>query len=116
MTLKNRYDTFRLLEVKKRMKQRILLGVLGIWMACFHVPSIAHACSVCLTGANDPTADAFNWSVLFLMATPYTVVGSIAGWLFYTHRRSAAKHEKKEKNETAEGLVHLTWNPKESGR
>src|SRR6266550_7813505 len=50
LTLKNRYDTFRLLEVKKRMKQRILLGVLSIWTACFHVPSIARACSVCLTG------------------------------------------------------------------
>ena len=27
------------------------------------------------------------------MATPYAVVGSIAGWLFYAYRRSAAKRE-----------------------
>jgi hypothetical protein len=46
------------------------------------------ACAVCLTGgANDPVQDAFNWSVLFLMAAPYTIMGSIGGWLFYRHRR-----------------------------
>ena len=46
-------------------------------------PLTIQACSVCVTGAGDPTADAFNWSVLFLMATPYAVVGSIAGGLFF---------------------------------
>ena len=57
------------------------------------LPVIAHACSVCLTGANDPTADAFNASVLFLMATPYAVVGSIGGGIFYAYRRKIAKPE-----------------------
>lgn len=52
---------------------------------------IAQACSVCLTGANDPTADAFNASVLFLMATPYAVVGSIGSGLFYAYRRKIAR-------------------------
>src|SRR3990167_6556787 len=55
-------------------------------------PVIVLACAVCVSGAaDDPLTDAFNWSVLFLMATPYTVVGSVAGWLVYTHRRAAAK-------------------------
>ena len=116
MTLKNRYDTFRLLEVKKAMRQRIIFGLVSVWTAYFSMPTLAYACSVCWAGDTGPTADAFNWSVIFLMAAPYTVVGSIAGWLFYTHRRSAAKQENKEKNETTEALVHLTWNPKESGR
>lgn len=54
-------------------------------------PALAHACAVCLTGAaDDSVTDAFNWSVLFLMATPYTVVGAIVGWLVYAKRRSAA--------------------------
>jgi hypothetical protein len=54
-------------------------------------PALTHACAVCLTGAGeDPVTDAFNWSVLFLMATPYTVVGAIVGWLIYAKRRSAA--------------------------
>ena len=98
------------------MKQRILLAAISVWIALFDIPSIVNACSVCLTGANDPTADAFNWSVIFLMAMPYTVVGSIAGWLFFSYRRSAAKQKKQEQNETAERLVHLALDPEESGR
>ena len=98
------------------MKQRILLGAISVWTACFDIPSIVNACSVCLTGANDPTADAFNWSVLFLMAMPYTVVGSIAGWLFYSYRRSVARQRNQERNEAAEPLVHLSLTPEESGR
>jgi hypothetical protein len=98
------------------LKQKILFGLLSVWLACFTVPAVARACSVCLTGAGDPTADAFNWSVFFLMATPYTVVGSIAGWLFYSYRRSVAKQKTQEQNEAAEPLVHLPLNPEESGR
>ena len=78
------------------------------------LPSIVDACAVCLTGVDGPTADAFNWSVLFLMAAPYTVVGSIAGWLFYTYRRSAAKQEKQAKIEAAQPVVRLTWNQEET--
>jgi hypothetical protein len=54
------------------------------------VPALAHACAVCLTGAGDDSvAEAFNWSVLFLMATPYTVVGAIVGCLIYAKRGRA---------------------------
>jgi chromate transport protein ChrA len=74
-------------------------------------PLTIHACSVCITGANDSTADAFNWSVLFLMATPYLVVGSIAGGLFFAYRRAVTKREQAE---TPEPLVQLAWNDKES--
>ncbi len=98
------------------MKQKIIVGLLSVGSACCSLPALAHACSVCLTGANDPTADAFNWSVLFLMATPYTVVGSIAGGLFYSYRRSVAKQRKQKEHEAAEPLVHLALNPEESGR
>jgi len=47
------------------------------------------------------------------MAMPYLVVGSIAGWLFYSYRRAAAK---RDQSEAAEPLVHLAWKQKESGR
>ena len=63
-------------------------------------PLAAYACSVCLTGANDPTADAFNASVLFLMATPYAVVGSIGSGLYYAYRRKLAK-QSTEQNDQA---------------
>ena len=79
-------------------------------------PVVAWPCAVCLTGAaaNDPVADAFNWSVLFLMATPYTVVGSVGGWLFYTHRRAAAQKESGPKKEPPD--LRLARIIKESGR
>ena len=79
-------------------------------------PPVAWPCSVCLSGlsGSDPLTDAFNWSVLFLMATPYTVVGSVAGWLVYTHRRAAAKKNGVFKNKTP--FWSLAWIHKESGR
>ena len=74
---------------------------------------VAHACSVCVTGANDPTADAFNASVFFLMATPYAVVGSIGGGLFVAHRRRVAKREQEE---IEQSLGKLEFNQEEVGR
>lgn len=77
------------------------------------LPAAANACSVCWGGDNGPIADAFNWSVLFLMAAPYAVMGSIAGGLFWAYRRSATRHEKLER---VQPLVSLVFNPEESGR
>lgn len=110
MTAGKRYVNFRLLQF---MKPAVLLGFLSALVAALAIPSVTRACAVCVTGANDPTADAYNWSVIFLMTTPYLVVGSIAGWLIYAYRRAAAK---REQSEAAEPLVHLAWNQKESGR
>lgn len=83
--------------------------------AALFFPVAAWPCAVCLTGAsaNDPVADAFNWSVLFLMAAPYTIVGSIGGWIAYTHWRAA----KKRGGMRREGwFLRLAWTDKESGR
>lgn len=79
-------------------------------------PAIALSCAVCLTGAsaNDPMTDAFNWSVIFLMAMPYTVVGSVAGWLAYTHWRAAAKKDGGAKKKAP--VLRLAWIHKENGR
>ena len=95
------------------MKLKILLGFVSASTALISIPAIANACAVCWGGDGGPAQDAFNWSVLFLMAAPYTVVGSVAGWLVYTYRRAAAKPEK---NETVQRLVQLTLNPEESER
>ncbi len=52
----------------------------------------AHACSVCINGAaGDRLVDAFNWSVIFLMAMPYTIVFTIIGFFVYAYRRAAQK-------------------------
>ena len=84
-------------------------------LASILAPGVARACAVCLAGAaDDPLTDAFNWSVLFLMAMPYTVVGSIAAWLFYAHRRASAKQ--REGRGKRAPILRLAWIHKESGR
>lgn len=94
------------------MKSKELLGISGALAMLAANPSVVRACAVCVTGTNDAVSDAFNWSVLFLMAAPYLVVGSIAGALFYAYRRAARKTEQHE----SQPAVHLAWNHKESGR
>lgn len=77
------------------------------------IPQAVMACAVCISGANDQSANAFNWSMLFLLSAPYLVVGSIAGWLFYCFRRAAAKRDEAA---ASESLVHMVLDQKESGR
>jgi heme/copper-type cytochrome/quinol oxidase subunit 2 len=95
------------------MKPKTWLAVVSASTALIYSPAIANACAVCWAGDGGPIEEAFNWSVLFLMATPYAVVGSIVGWLVYSYRRSAAK---RERNEAIAPQVHLAWNPEEPGR
>jgi hypothetical protein len=95
------------------MKQKLMLRLLGCATGVLADMGIAQACSVCITGANDPTAEAFNASVLFLMFTPYLVVGSIAGALYLAYRRAAAK---RDQDSIAESIVQLALNQEESGR
>ena len=42
-------------------------------------------------GADDPIGRAFSWSILFLMAAPYLIFGSVGGWLFFTYRRALGR-------------------------
>lgn len=87
-----------------------MLGVLAFgWL----VPNAAEACAVCLTGASggDRVADAYTWSVLFLMGMPYTILGSVAGWIFYAHRRAA---KKRSAARSKARVYQLAWSQKES--
>ena len=97
------------------MNRKFFLLFACVVAAALLVPIAVQACAVCLTGisGDDPVADAFNWSVLFLMATPYTVVGSVGGWLFYTHRRAARKRGGVMEKAPVLNLVLIS---KESGR
>jgi hypothetical protein len=54
----------------------------------------AQGCAMCKTaldGPADPLTEAFNVSSLFLMATPYTVVGTIGAWIYLSSRRHARR-------------------------
>ncbi len=58
-------------------------------------------------------ADAYNWSVVFLMATPYAVMGCIGAWLLYKYRRGAARAKRAEGEQA---MTQLTLSYKENGR
>ena len=55
--------------------------------------ALAQSCAMCTSsfGSNDPIQRAFSWSILFLMAAPYSIVGVVAGWLFLTYRRAPGR-------------------------
>lgn len=85
-------------------------GLIGVSLL---VPAAAEACAVCGTGpgvAGDPTARGFYWGILFLMAMPFAVAGSIGAWLVYRYWRASAGRWRK-----AVGAP-FDWTHKESGR
>jgi hypothetical protein len=96
------------------MQVRKLTALFVLVAASFARLPLAHACAVCLTGADGAVADAYDWSVLFLMAMPYLVMGSVAGYLVYAYRRAAA--EKEQEAARGEAGIYLSLDQKESGR
>jgi len=95
------------------MVGKILSIVFTVATALMARAAVSWACAVCLTGSSDSAIDGYNASVLFLMATPYMVVGSIVGGLIFTYRR-ALKRSKAAEEEAA--VMQLTWNQEDSGR
>ena len=71
----------------------IALALIGLLTGAGN--ALAQGCAMCGTAfvKDDPLTRAFTWSVLFLIATPYTVFGVLAGW-FYLHYRRAAVEER----------------------
>src|SRR5438094_9317845 len=54
--------------------------------------ALAQSCAMCGSGlSDDPLGRAISWSILFLMATPYTIVGTVALSLVWIHRRAAGR-------------------------
>ena len=93
--------------------RKLVLGLCAAATAIIHDPATVRACSVCLTGDSGPMGDAYNWSILFLMATPYTVMGCLGAWLVYRYRQATAKQRRLEREQP---LAQLTLDYKESGR
>ncbi len=49
-------------------------------------PVVAQACAVCgISSANDPFSRGINWGILFMMAMPFTIAGSLGGWLIFRY-------------------------------
>jgi hypothetical protein len=70
-----------------------LLAAIGGAAALSAADALAQGCAMCGTAfsPDDPVTRAFSWSVLFLIAMPYTVFGLAAGWLFLAHRRRRSR-------------------------
>jgi hypothetical protein len=81
--------TTRTGELSRTAAALLLAGgaaALGWWPA----DAVAQGCAMCRTaldGQNDPLTQAFNTSVLFLMAMPYLIVGTVGGWFYLAARR-----------------------------
>ncbi len=77
-----------------------MFALVAAWPAA---RSFAQSCAMCGSsfGPDDPVQRAFSWSILFLMAAPYTLFGAVAGWLFYVHRRAAGRRRA--------AVVELAW-------
>jgi hypothetical protein len=95
------------------MTKKIPLTLIAIGFILLAQPVTSWACAVCFGGADDPITEGFNASVLFLMATPYLVVGSIAVGLLFAYRRALKKPEPAE---AAQPIGELAWNQEEGGR
>ena len=78
------------------MKTRnVFLAAAAIAM---HFSGAAEACSVCISGvAGERLTDAINWSVIFMMLMPYTVLFSVLGFFVYAYRRAANKARAEER-------------------
>ncbi len=56
-------------------------------------PRMANACAVCGLGPNDAGGHAYNSSVLFMMAVPYTTFALIGGFVYLAWRRAHRRHD-----------------------
>ncbi len=75
------------------LTDRRTIGTFVLLLAALvvQIPGPAHACAVCGFGQGtpgDPVARGFYWGVLFLVATPFTIVGAFGGWLAYMYWRA----------------------------
>ena len=58
-------------------------------------PISIEACPACKT-LDDPIAKGLNWSILFLMAMPFTVFGVIGSTVYLQYRRANRKSTDQE--------------------
>lgn len=71
--------------------------------------ALAQGCAMCKTaldGPVDPLTEAFNVSSLFLMATPYTVVGTLGAWIYLAGRRRDRQLEQDAADQAASLAEH----------
>ena len=61
--------------------QRFFISVGILILVILIVPTYLEACPGC-KNLDDPINKGFNWSILFMMAMPFTVFGIVGGTIF----------------------------------
>jgi hypothetical protein len=79
----------------------VLLTVLAL--VATRGSALAQSCAMCGSsfGPGDPTGRAISYSILFLMAAPYTLLTVIGGWLYFMYRRAGGRRRA--------SVLHLPW-------
>jgi predicted MFS family arabinose efflux permease len=74
------------------LKPSLLVFVAAALAVGLALPACAQACPMCGSAlGDDPLGRAFGWSIVFMIAAPYTAIGGAAAWLFYMHRRAPGR-------------------------
>ena len=79
--------------VVRRLRLVLFIAMAAVVGTLLPAMALAQGCAMCGTAFthDDPVTRAFSWSVLFLIAMPYTVFGLAAGWLFLAYRRRGGR-------------------------
>jgi len=62
--------------------QRFFISAAILILFMLIVPTYLEACPGC-KNLDDPINKGFNWSILFMMAMPFTVFGLVVGTIFF---------------------------------
>ena len=87
----------------QRMKRKMYGVLVGACVLLASSDAAAQGCAMCRTAigsADDPLANGFFWSIMFLVSAPYTVIGSVGGWLIYRHLVAARAGKPEHTNVT----------------
>ena len=77
--------------------QRFMLWTSILVLVMLVVPMSLEACPGC-KDLDDPINKGFNWSILFMMAMPFTVFGLVGATIFLNYRRANRKPINEETN------------------
>jgi len=88
------------------MLNRYLPIALGITIMVLLIPIGVQACPLCVEAVKgSELGRGFNTSILFLLAMPFALVGSIGGGLFFYLRRHSRSSQKQHSYVTANSNV-----------
>jgi hypothetical protein len=79
--------------MRRTIAYRLCSGVVAAATSLAASDAFAQGCAMCGSsfGPDDPVQRAFSWSILFMIAAPYTIAGTIGAWLYFSYRRAPGR-------------------------